>query len=612
MEFSTLAQAETQIRSAVESLAASPHDPATTSDAEQIVASTADIFWTPQVQKAPANFLELVAGLVTSAANLKHIFRKFGHIVLATWTKPEYFSLFVEATANGDTYTVPHWWPPKSPSWSSTEVALVPFWPAVSCFNTAAHTELQVVAEWAELAVRVMGAVSALAQVNKSARTLDLYRPLLEIMSESQAYRDLAALIIYQMPNGIQSIRETSSGTNSMSVARSAKLVLDMVMHRAAWVTICSHLLRLPEAHVIWQKYSTEQQDALQQASKTPFRFVVDLLNQGCSFRIAGDSMIVPCVNVAAASMEMQSRSPSSKRDMYADFNCHCHTDNLVSVLCDLGYLISCNLLSWGGQDMLIVSPVKHIFPGSMLPPIQKPDHFLAKAEFGCKDEILNMIQRIDAYGDMELSIILILKCILNVVEDEMSARAIATPANVTWKLITHAVEHVFGLLVVATCCSLWHERETDHAAIISVICSEITEKIIALAATEPSIWITLFNFANDACYADLRLVKVFEEIFDRVLSHVVIADNTDLIKCGISLFVATFSVDVQDRSGISKYCDLKPGDGQLVEVPQSEYKFLYQSANFKRANSDVESVKSAPVTAMPTASRLKSYSRGR
>lgn len=612
MAFSTLAQAGTHIRSAVESLAASPHDPATISDAEQIVASTADIFWTPQVQAAPANFLELVADLVSSAANLKQISTNFAQVVLATWTKPEYFPLFVEATAKGDTYCVPHWWPPKSHSWSSAEVALASFWPAVSCFNTAAHAELQLVTEWAELAVKVMAAVSALAQVNKSARALDPYRTLLEIMSESQAHRDLAALIIYQMPNGIQSIKEASSGTHSMSVARSAKLVLDMVMHRAAWLTICSHLLRLPEAHVIWQKYSTEQQDALQLACKTPFRFVVDLLNQGRNFKIAGDSMIIPCVNVAAASMELQSRIPASKRDMYADFNRHCHTDNLVSVLCDLGYLVSYNLLSWGGQDMLIVSPVKHVFPGSTLPPIQKPDHFLAKAEFGCKDETLNMIQRIDAFGDMELSIVLILKCILNVMDDEMTARAVATPANVTWKLITHAVEHVFGLLVVATSCSLRHDRETNPAATIPLICSEITEKIIALAETEPSIWITLFNFANDACYADLRLVKVFEEIFDRVLSHGVIVDNADLVKCGISLFVATFSVDVQDRSGITKYCDLKPGDSQLVEVPQSEYKFLYQSANFRRANSDVESVKSAPVTAMPTASRLKSYSRGR
>lgn len=613
MDLSTsISRADARIRALSETLSASPRDASAISESEKLVATVVDICSTPRAQvQVPAGFLKSVARLVTLVPDLNQIAAGFGQLVIAAWTSPSWFPMFLTATRNGDSYTLPQWWPASSQSWPPTEVSSAPFWVAVTRFHTASNVNLQLVTEWAELAVEVMNAVSAAAKQATRSQNVDHFKNLLEIFVENESRRELAQIIVYQMPGSMKIIQEAARDTSRVSVARSASLVVDMMMHRATWLAICSQLLHLPQASAMCEMYAADQTEALKLAVRSPFRVIVDILNQGRPFQLAGDSLLVLCASIAAATVEFQSRNASCKKQLYAEFNSHCHTGNLVAILCDFGYLLSYNLLAWCGQDMLIISPLAHIFPDSTLPPVQKPDYFSVKAEYGCKDETVLMIQRIDAYGDLELSIMLVLNCILKVIEEEIAAQtSTVTSTEISKKLTTFAVEHVFALLVAATCCSLRYSRKADHALTIATMCSGIAEKLIALAEKEPGIWITLFNFANDACYADLRLVRVFEDIFDGVLSQNAVTNNADLVKCGMLLFVATFSVGVQDRPGILKYCDSTPAETNTVEVPQSEYRFIYTNSNFKRSNSENDTNRQAQIPTMPVAMRLRSYSK--
>lgn len=646
----SLVNSHSHLQTLAERLTATPGNPSLVNDANKIASRWIDFAASPSQFAIPDKFLEDAARLV-SIVDLPRVSAAFCVIVAACWTNNQLFPLFKNAVRTAEpfapSFALPTWWPcqsgfadsgvvfstgatpnasnPANGSHASNRANRTPSGIPFFCFwATMAWapemSSLPPIAALAALAVDTMNAISAIISLlGQMSQSYEPYKKLLEVMLTSVAHRDLAMVIMFQMQNAYSIIHSASASGGSRMVTKSADLVSNIIMHRAACSSIALHILHLPDAAEVQKAYGANHADALQLAATSPFGFVIDVLNQGRSLKWHRTSIIAPCVETAAAKLEQWSGLSGSKLKLYGDFNYHCHTKNVLAVLCEFGFTISHTMLSWCGQDMLILAPINEIFPAQALPPIAKPAYFLITMDFGNCDEAVQMMHSIDAYGDLLLSITLVLKTVLNVIDDELaaSAKIVATP-EIAKKLLTEAVEQILGLLVAATYCSLKYQPRSSYAntpenpPLIPVLCGVIVEKIVAFAEAEPAIWISLFNFANDACYADLRLVEVFEELFDRILVKKIGDNNKELVTCGILLFVTTFLSEVNDRLGISKYCDVKPARIEQVEVESSEYKFLYANQQSKKTTSegDIARIPPPPTTGSVASSRLKSSNR--
>lgn len=647
----SLVNSHSHLQTLVERLTATPGNPSLVNDANKIATRWIDFAASPSQFAIPDKFLEDAARLV-SIVDLPRVSAAFCLIVAASWTNNQLFPLFENAVRTADafapSFVLPTWWPRHSgliadpgvgfstgttpngsnpanatngshaSNWANrtkSGITFFSFWATMACVPEI--PSLPSIAVLAALAVDTMNAISAISLSGQLSQSYEPYKKLLEEMLTSVAHRDLAMVIMFQMQSVYSIIHAASANGGSRMVTKSADLVSNIIMHRAACSSIALHILHLADAAEVQKSYGADHADALQLAAISPFGFVVDVLNQGRSLKWRRTSIIAPCVETAAAKLEQWSGLSGSKLKLYGDFNYHCHTKNVIAVLCEFGFTISHTMLSWCGQDMLILAPINEIFPAQALPPIAKPTYFLITMDFGICDEAVQMMHSVDAYGDLLLSITLVLKTVLNVIDDELaaSAKIVATP-EIAKKLLTETVEQILGLLVAATCCSLKYQPRSSYATtpppLIPVLCGVIVEKIVAFAEAEPSIWISLFNFANDACYADLRLVEVFEELFDRILAKKIGDNNKELVTCGILLFVTTFLSEVNDRLGISKYCDVKPARIEQVEVESSEYKFLYANQQIKKTTSEGEMTRIPlpPTTGSVASSRLKSSNR--
>lgn len=641
----SLASAHSHLQTLVDRLAVSPGNPTLVTDANNLGPLLHDIVST-STSVIPDGLLQSLACLV-SLTNLPQVSTSFCQVVVAAWTRKLLFPIFESAVSTNDIsmpYALPKWWPCQlDASGDGVANTIVPvgnvscnapnvanathcngaanppiasayvhsyssFWDFVVCLGEEAS--LQALTELARLAVVVLNAIAAISRPNPLSQPHMPYKSLVNILSTSAPHRDMVMVVVFQMPKIYAQLRDAPTKSDSKVIARCVDLLQGMFIARAAWTTVSLHLLQLSEAAEVQKAYTKEQINALQLAATSPFRLIVDMLNQGRSLKLHRKSIIVPCIHVVAAKLEQWSGSSANKVEMYDDFNRHCHTQNLIAVLCEFGFLVSQIMLSWSGQDMLIVVPINEIFVPKALPPIAKPDYFLVNAEFSCQDETVDMIQTVDAYADLMLGVTLVMKTLLNVIDDELAAtKETAAPPEIAKKLIMKAIEQIYGLLVAATSCCLRFEKLASQGdlpstpPLISVLCGLVVERIIIFAEKEPFIWITLFNFANDACYADMRLVEVFEELIDGILSKTNITSNLELVECGILLFVTTFSTDVKDRPGISKYSNADPTNMENVEVDSSEYRLIYATQQIKKNTSEGDNIRHLPTTASSVAS---------
>lgn len=632
MDFAAAISGANNIQTLGNTLAAKSLDPdtraCTVATAEAILGRVAHAFAAPHDNvEVPAEFLQSVARLVILAPNLGLLAASFCKIVAACWTSPLLFSVYAAAVANGDGgCAIPKWWP-RSGALPGLATP-VPFWSSITCMGqiqcmgsperTAPGTcsPLLWMADLSAAATDVLAASKAISDGTGKC-PVARYRTLLQILLKGPPYHDLVMTIVFQVPGTFARIRTAASDlTGSPMTRKIAGLISDMFVHHAAWTAVCHQLLHLPDAGQVWKKYNTEQQDALLLALNNPFRLLADLLNQGCAMNLTRTSLLVLCINAAVIAVEHQSRSASGKSAMYSAFSECFQTRNLVATLCDIGYCISTNWLRWSGRDMLLLSPIAQIFPSSALPPIAKPDYFFVEAHFGDLDETVQMVQLVNTYNDLELAIALILKCILNVIHDEMQGAALIAPElPMSTKVMAATAEHIFACLVAANCCGMLQAQSLQKPAApssttISDMSAIIIGEIIVFAKNDPSIWITLFNFANDVCYADMRLVPVFEGFFNLLVAHAGVGANEELVKCGILLFSITFCTQLSDHAAMAKYCDVSLPDLQMVEVSSSEYKFIYATQNVKPSAPEPDTRSTQGSCVSGASSRQKSYSK--
>lgn len=467
------------------------------------------------------------------------------------------------------------------------------------------------VTDMAAVTAQVMGAVHSIALASSFNSDSQPYRFLLDTMALGGLQRDLVIITVFQMPDGYATIRRAARSQESTTISTAANLVNQMFVQRAAWSAFCRHLLLLEEANELRASYSTDENAALEVAASAPFRFVADMLNQGMLMKLTPDSIVVPCVAVAAARLELWSRDGDSRSALYSHFNQCCHTKSIVATLCDWGYAISRNLLLWCGHNDLALSPVAVFFSLTSLPPISKPNYFLLRTDFGLNNDSLLTFRLIDSYADLHLGLTLILKTVLNLILEELSAAAtINLSPELEEKLKTCAVEHIVGVLVAATYCDLRLNSTSDSLRKIPSLSAAILKRVITHANEAFGIWITLFNIANDVCYADIRLVEVFEEIFDQMLLGDCAKGNEELVKSGLLLFVSTFSTATANRPGLSKYSTISADHCSTVRISSVDFKFLYNHQVPKKSSADNEGRNSSLPSVSAASSRLKGYSK--
>lgn len=488
---------------------------------------------------------------------LPQLAAQFANLVVLHMLHPALHQHLLAALKTPLGFAVPSWWP----NFDGAAVSLSD----VSCISDPAFLT-GFLAGFCGLAVEVLNAM----------QRLDL-PVIFAHMNENDAHRELVtAFILHDTNTTAQLLANASEGT--ALARRKAQIIVDMILSRPAFVCIAATSFSLPGAKMMMLSYTEMQRAAFGAAESDPIIFVLDLLDQGVRQDFSASPVVPTCLDIALHKVESLCRS-STKHELYSTFNSCALKLSLLAVLCDLGYLISCNFLRLCGEDLISLEPLHRIFSHSSLPPVAKPNYFSASAKF-TDNEIAESLQTLEEVDGLLRCLVLIMKIVSQVTENEFrSVAATGESVEITKKLVIRNVEHVLGLLLSALICvSRMKAANALAAKNGSTLASKIQETMLRVLAPsdEVLVWITLFNFANDVCYADVRYVPIFEKIFDDLVLCESYSEHQELAGSGILLFFATFNDGSRNNANIDKILPWKKPSKHFVNVPSSEFRFLY------------------------------------
>lgn len=355
-------------------------------------------------------------------------------------------------------------------------------------------------------------------------------------------------------------------------------------------IIFAAYLLRFKGAEFFIDKYPSPVLTALREVHGNPCKLMVDLLTQGMSFTFL-DFPILPHL-VSIATREIMLLATKNKAALYVKHNTSCRTTSLFASLCDLSVLIIYNLLCYSGKDASFLTAIRKLLLQNSLPPTAKPNYFCVPASFNgilpqakVKAQIpdLSSLQALYEIEDVNLlaeSLVYCVEAILHVMAEEI----FANESGPSQSLQTLRLEKVFGTVIAAFAASSIFDDNCSLASIIKSTSTNVAKSVIENCAESKSkclAWVTLFNFANDVCYADISLAAAVMELLDQLSCDELVSGEFELVRSALELFFFTFDDGSQVFENILKLTLRDTSaNTSVATVPSSKFAFLYEDTS--------------------------------
>lgn len=528
-------------------------------DAPSVAVLAAQLLELDPLAFAEENVLPPLARAVASS-RLPALLACFARMVVLHMLHPVLYLHLVACFRSGADYSVPEWWPEVL----GTPLSIMEL---ASFRNLSPECATGVLAGFAEHAVDILNVLNS-----HEPSSAHVVACLFDCPS------DLVMLCILHSSTVIPHFK--AHGTPL--IKKQVMTILDVFRCRPELVYVAATSYSMPGAVQLMQYYSEAQLSAFKIAGNTPVSLALDLLDQGARMEVSVSPVIIACIGITAHRLEFLSRSRFSKLELYEAFNAAARKSSLLAVVTDLGYIVSCNLAKLGGHDLSSLVPAHRMFQHLTLPPIAKPNYFSTSSRFA-ESENGEMLRKLVEIDSLLTSLMLLLKTVLQIVDDELSSvAALGETPEIANKLVVQNVEHVLGFLLGAMICI--SKSGGAVAKLSTAILFELVGAIVntPIETDKSLVWITLFNFANDVCYSDIRYVFIFEELFNHIIAQRSYAAQEELVRSGIQLFFTTFNDGSKSYPNVDSAIAWEKPSKQFVTVANSEFKFLYRGKSTK------------------------------
>lgn len=397
----------------------------------------------------------------------------------------------------------------------------------------------------------------------------NVFGEIVNYMLQSRGHRDLVTLIFFHDEKSVALVHRSSLLSSSGVLQKHSQLIVEMLLLRPSLVATHSMLKALPGATRLIPIYPKQQHAALEIAHNVPFRFILDLLNQSYKIIDFIDTTILACASIASQKVLLLS---ASKQRLYSEFNSISSARSLLYVMNQFGCVITQNILRRIGKTQIAEALFNLVSPKTQsLPPTSKPNYFFAERKIAYEDETIMMMQTLEEFNELQLIISLLLRSIGRIINEELHQVADLTKSHeLSEKILIRNLQHTFTFLLAAKrCCSACDEASNVNIDIDASII-QVTRRIFqSLEGRGSLIWVTLYNLANDLCYAEVSMVPTVLWFLKQTIEKQGNESQAALIDSGIRVFIDTFG-DVPAEAG---------GESEegFVELSPSEYAFLYQ-----------------------------------
>lgn len=527
------------------------------------------------VHTIPDNVLEPVARLVTLCPQLQPLRKTFCKLLAIHYFHGKLTAHLYMMLRQPEGFLVPEWWPTLQTQTLNTAL----LWTTLMTIDHQDPDDAWIVCDIIPVVVKLLNVFEKMYS-NRCFLVQDL-KEISLVLCLGNSNRELVALLLSHDMKVAELLQDAAADKLQNVAAAHARMILDKVIHMPSIINACGAIFDLAGAKVLSQSYGSLQKKVFEIAENHPFMLIIDVLNQGPKFEFLQCPLLIPAIATAAYVVDDLF---SAKIELYSQFNSCSQTSSLLLVLTDFGYTIACNLFHHNREAAQLLKPIQKLFTHWEFPPLAKPNYF-----FGDDDGHLSNIDQFEDLKEMNNALLLILKTLGKVLEDEIDILgSYSGSKNLLEKIIVSKVEHLLGFLVATLISGSKFDFGSQDLKLKYSLVVSIIKTLLRTIENKSLVWITLFNFSNDTCYTDVRLVSTFEYLFENLVNEIDVNMDRKMFESGASQFFLTFNDGSVDYPNITKAIRFEHPDPASVSVSDSEYKHLYEKPfNVKEIEQD-------------------------
>lgn len=517
------------------------------------------------VDSIPNNVLEPVARLVTLCPQLQPLRKAFCKLVAIHYFHKKLTAHLYIMLRQPEGFSVPKWWP--SPRALIKDHTLL--WTTLMTIDYQDPDDAWIVCDIIPTVVKLLNVFERI-YLNKGVILEDL-KEISLILCLGNANKELVLLMLSHDKNVTEILQKLAADKSQTFAAEHATIILDNVIHMPSILNACGTIFDLSGAKALTLDYENTKKKIFQIAGSSPFTLIIDVMNQGPEFEFQHCPILVPAIATAAYVIDDLC---SYEAELYSLFNSCSQTSSLLLILSDFGYMIACNLFLHNEEAYQLLKPMQKFFSHWEFPPISKPNYF-----FTDEDKRSSSIEQTEDLKDMNNALILILKTTEKILKKEVEILELYSEIELLEKIIVSKVEHMLAFLIAVLISGSKFDFGSPDSKIKYAIVVSTIGTLLQSIKNKSLVWITLFNFANDSCYTNVRLVKIFEYLFELLVSKVGIDADSKIFESGLSQFFITFNDGSLDYPNIVRAICFQKSDPGSISVNYQEYEHLYEKS---------------------------------
>lgn len=484
--------------------------------------------------------------------------------------------LRAESSSSESAYCLPTQWPGQAEPDSVPFVSPFDYQSSASHFARC-HPEQQIV--FTKCVVEFLNIMEPMTQDTNP--PWQSFAKMVSFLLRTAAHRDLATMCISHADSFVAVLHRLSVLGPSPSSQKFAKLLLEMLLMRPAIIVGCSANSSFPGANRLLPLYSQGLHTAFDMAAKSPFRFVIDLLNQANDMALSKNPTVLACILISAQRIESLIVR-GNYLELYSSCNKISNVQSLLSLLVQFGSLVARYLLrSYGDSTNIatVYSRAKH-FSDATLPPMAKANYFFTQKKAITTNNSLLLLSQLDRFSDLHRSLLCIGKALVGVLRMEIEQILEYThDQRILSHILTYNIEHICCFVLSVAKCSSYSGKASIISELAEACMLDIVSSVFAaLEQQRTLVWITIFNFAHEICYHDTALISLVQEILEKIVLRCNEESYNDLVSSGVGSFLRAFGDDA-----LAQTTEL-PRNTKVLD--KDEYMFLYDSEARRKPSS--------------------------
>ena len=270
---------------------------------------------------------------------------------------------------------------------------------------------------------------------------------------------------------------------------------------------------------------------------------IIELLDHGVNISYLEENDILSYLLLSLMNLE---NLKHKKQILFSSFNHLSPKTSLATSILYLNFLCSINLASYF-EELTFPEVVYSQFESFALPPLPKSNYLVE--EFRNTDEFeldFSLFKPMENFNHLVACLCSCLNIISFIIEDEIRSIEYANKTSslpLNEKMVFKFVEFLFCSLLISL--SLIHNfdlkgcNEIVKQQVVDILDTLLNVKLDCLESS--MVWVSLINFANDVCYADLTFVSVFQGLFKDLSEKNTEISEHPLVRSGLEFFSTTF-----------------------------------------------------------------------